>query len=263
MTNEHNNPLFDDPNEDPYANYEPEGDDYMPDELYTDSGEIIDPVPNAFNPNRFLTKVSGQDYLEVKWRLLWLRTDHPNATIDTTCLTHDPQHASFKATVSIPGRGSASGHGSETPGDFRDYYEKAETKALGRALAALGFGTQFSKDYEFGAEDGRVVDAPIRTQQPQFAVSGSQTQGPTNTYAPPIQRPTGPQNATQMPSNYDQPSTKQINMIRAVSQDLGMTEDDVSNLATAMDMNLMSLTKRQASQLIDQLVQRQNAAKQQ
>ena len=64
--------------------------------------------------------------------------------------------------VSIPGGGSATGWGSESSGDFRDYLEKAETKAIGRALAALGFGTQFCPDFEFGAAAGRVVDSPVK-----------------------------------------------------------------------------------------------------
>jgi hypothetical protein len=55
----------------------------------------------------------------------------------------------------------ATGHGSETARDFKDYIEKAETKAIGRALAALGFGTQFAPDIDDGSSIGRVVDAPV------------------------------------------------------------------------------------------------------
>jgi hypothetical protein len=54
-----------------------------------------------------------------------------------------PDSAIFRATVTIPGAGSATDYGSETPKDFGDYIEKAATKALGRALAQLGYGTQF------------------------------------------------------------------------------------------------------------------------
>lgn len=116
---------------------------------------------SEFNPARYLTKLQGKDYLEVKWRLVWLRERHPDADITTDCTHLSDQKAVFKAHISIPGGGSATGWGSETPGDFRDYLEKAETKALGRALGALGFGTQFADDHEFGADQGRVVDAPV------------------------------------------------------------------------------------------------------
>ena len=83
------------------------------------------------------------DYLDVKWRLLWLRKEHPDAEIVTELVQHDPQMAIFKATVTVPTGGKATGYGSETASDFPDFIEKAETKAIGRALNALGYGAQF------------------------------------------------------------------------------------------------------------------------
>lgn len=130
-------------------------------------------VEQAFDPVRYLTKLSGKDYLEVKWRLVWFRTACPLGAIETECVYQDDKRAVFKAIVrahtwqdgdttvkDVPMM--ATGHGSETAGDFRDYLEKAETKAIGRALAALGFGTQFTDDHDFGAAQGRVVDAPVQ-----------------------------------------------------------------------------------------------------
>jgi hypothetical protein len=118
--------------------------------------------PTTFDPSRYLTQISGRDYLEVKWRLLWLRTLHPDAVIETELVRDDGATALFRARVSVPGGGSATGWGSESYQDFGDYVEKAETKALGRALAALGYGTQFCQDFDFGAaERGRIVDSPV------------------------------------------------------------------------------------------------------
>jgi hypothetical protein len=115
-----------------------------------------------FDPSKYLTKVGSADYLEVKWRLVWLRTDHPDADIDTQLMSPpDTGEAIFKARITIPSGGAATGWGSETPNDFRDYLEKAETKAIGRALAALGYGTQFCPDFDFGAPAGKLVDAPV------------------------------------------------------------------------------------------------------
>src|SRR4028119_1559632 len=119
-------------------------------------------VATPFEPARYLTRVNGSDYLEVKWRLVWLRDQHPDATVETELISHNDNTAVFRARVAIPGGGSSTGWGSETTGDFRDDLEKAETKAIGRALAALGFGTQFCPDFEFGAAVGRVVDAPVK-----------------------------------------------------------------------------------------------------
>jgi hypothetical protein len=41
-----------------------------------------------FDPTRHLTRVSGSDYLEVKWRLVWLRDRHPDATLETELVSH-------------------------------------------------------------------------------------------------------------------------------------------------------------------------------
>jgi len=112
-----------------------------------------------FRASRYLTKVDGKDYLEVKWRLLWLRTEHPDAVITTELEKYEGGMALFKARITLPSGGEATGWGSETVSDFGDYIEKAETKALGRACAALGYGTQFCDDFDFY---GRPVDAPVK-----------------------------------------------------------------------------------------------------
>jgi hypothetical protein len=97
----------------------------------------------------------GADYLDVKWRLLWLRKEHPDAEIVTELVQHDPQMAIFKATVTVPTGGKATGYGSETASDFPDFIEKAETKAIGRALNALGYGAQFG---DFQRSDDLMPD---------------------------------------------------------------------------------------------------------
>jgi len=128
---------------------------------------------SGFDPTPYLRQLRGRsgggaDYLDVKWRLLWLRKEHPDAEIVTELIEHDPQMAIFKATVTVPTGGKATGYGSETASDFPDFIEKAETKAIGRALNALGYGAQFG-DFqrsddpapERGAEHlGRQAVAP-------------------------------------------------------------------------------------------------------
>jgi hypothetical protein len=119
-----------------------------------------------FNPSEHLIDIQGKQYLPVAWRIAWLRDTHPEALIHTLLISHDSDEAVFRAEVVIPNGGSATGFGAETKGDFGDYLEKAETKALGRALAALGFGTQFCDDYD---EGGAVTDAPIGNTTEQFS----------------------------------------------------------------------------------------------
>lgn len=122
----------------------------------------------GFDPTAQLTKLKGREYLEVKWRIAWLRSEHPEASIATEIIHLEPKLAVFKATVRIPSGGEATGYGSETPDDFRDFIEKAETKAVGRALAALGYGTQFCGDFDFHTpEREKVVDSPVELRKPK------------------------------------------------------------------------------------------------
>lgn len=112
-----------------------------------------------FNPKDHMMKLKGKDYLEVKWRLVWFREDHPDFGIHTEAIELDDKHAIFRAFITdATGRQVSSGTGSESIKDFGDFIEKAETKAVGRALAMLGYGTQFDPDLEEGA---RIVDSPV------------------------------------------------------------------------------------------------------
>ena len=93
--------------------------------------------------------IKGKDYLEVKWRLVWFREEHPDWNLDTQLLHSDETPAIFSCKIyDQNGRQVSSGHGSESTKDWGDYIEKAETKAVGRALAMLGYGTQFAPELD-------------------------------------------------------------------------------------------------------------------
>ena len=150
--------------------------------------------PQPFDPERYLVKLKGKDYLEVKWRLRWFRLENPNGLIKTELIEHYPAEglAVFRCQVYGQNGGEAWGWGQETRADFTEYLEKAETKAIGRALGALGYGTQFTDDFDFErvpiegratavTEDGadapiqRVVDTPaaplVNTAPPPAAAN--------------------------------------------------------------------------------------------
>lgn len=112
-----------------------------------------------FNPNEHLMDLKGKKYLQVMWRLVWFREDKPNWCIDTKLEKVDEKHAIFSAKIyDNEGALKSAGYGSESINDFRDYIEKAETKAVGRALAMLGYGTQFAPELD---EGDRIVDSPV------------------------------------------------------------------------------------------------------
>ena len=150
--------------------------------------------PRAFNPNEHVIQLKSRDglrdYLPVQWRLVWFREQCPNGSIETEMLHLDldreteeemdvwneekqvneksARHASgfaiFRAVAKDGKGGVGTGTKSEKAASFPDYIEKAETGSIGRALAALGFGTQFAPELD---EQHRIVDSPVaRTSSP-------------------------------------------------------------------------------------------------
>ena len=131
----------------------------------------------AFNANDHMMQLKGKDYLQVAWRLVWFREDHPDWGINAECVEQDQEHAIFKATICDEnGIQKSSGHGSESKRDFGDFLEKAETKAVGRALAMLGYGTQFAADELDEGE--RIVDSPIKRDKKEQPVTDKIEQTP-------------------------------------------------------------------------------------
>jgi hypothetical protein len=200
-------------------------------------------MSKAFDPAAHVRQLPrGGDYLEVKWRLVWLRDKHPDAAIETEMMHHDDKLAVFRARVSIPGAGSATGWGSETPGDFRDYIEKAETKSVGRALAALGFGTQFTGDEL--TEGERIVDAPVQ-RQPQPRANDPQTRQDAS------QRQDAPPPASGDPTLA---SPKQVAMIRGLARQKAIKPEALEARSSQLySVPVERLSRRDASDLIKRL----------
>ena len=159
----------------------------------------------AFNPNEHLMQLKSsqgsRDYLPVQWRLVWFRSICPQGTIDTEELEYELDreveaetyvwnsekrrsekvikkargYARYRAVVTDGKGGRATGTKSENAANFADFGEKAETGAIGRALAALGYGTQFAPELD---EQHRIVDAPVeRSTSTPPAESNASTNG--------------------------------------------------------------------------------------
>lgn len=107
-----------------------------------------------------LLNLRGREYLEVKYRLVWFREEHPDWSIETELPSVTEVSAYARATVrDEKGRIIATSHKFESVQGFPDFIEKAETGAIGRALALIGYGTQFCAD-ELD-EGARIVDSPV------------------------------------------------------------------------------------------------------
>ena len=191
-----------------------------------------------FDPSRYLSKIKGADYLEVKWRLVWLRDQYPDAVIDTELVSHVGNQAIFRARITLPTGASATGWGSDDINSFANYIEKAETKAIGRALAALGFGTQFCTDFDYGSDEGQVVDAPVarnRANTPTALFNGRE-----NGRDPGV-------------------TPKQLGMIQALGREQKLSAQMLDELSQGLvGSNIDQLSRRGASTLIDELQSRQS-----
>jgi hypothetical protein len=205
----------------------------------------------VFNPNDHLLRIQGKDYLPVRWRLVWFhQATGSRAGYVTVELEHDRQtgfakfftvawdgsdetwrHLNIRGVeIDVCGR-IATGEGSETQADFPDYYEKAATKALGRALAGLSFGTQFAPELD---EKHRIVDSPVdRSERAGRSSSASASRAVGSRASAQAQMPgTGtPFPAAETPANEqveadeEQPANeRQIISIRKLCAALGREE---------------------------------------
>lgn len=113
----------------------------------------------------------GTEYLPVQARVHWFRTLNPFGRIETEMIFYDPaqQIAVFKASVyNGDGKLLATATKMETGKEFSDYLEKAETGAIGRALALAGYGTQFAPEL-------LETDSGPPTEPSQMVDSGRQS----------------------------------------------------------------------------------------
>ena len=189
-----------------------------PDTVGPDEPEASPRPVASFDPTPYLRQLRGrggaQDYLDVKWRLLWLRREHPAAEIVTEHVRIDETSAIFKATVVLPTGGKATGYGSETAGDFGDFIEKAETKAIGRALNALGYGAQFAEESDDATPPARAVPTSPRP----IAPPSPDGQSPVAAVAPPRATPTpSPRPAAETPERPSPPIDLAANRERGTS----------------------------------------------
>ena len=108
-----------------------------------------------------LLSLKGKLYMQVAHRVQWFVEENASYEIDITFPVLTEEVAVAKAVISVTdGNNSKIVQGTkrETKKDFPDHVEKAETGAIGRALALLGYGTQFALEL---LESHRIVDAPV------------------------------------------------------------------------------------------------------
>lgn len=106
-----------------------------------------------------LLDLHGKAYLQVAHRIVWFRDAQPTWGIVTHLLEKTADYALFKAEITNEtGRVISTGTQDCYAKEFPDYVAKAETSAIGRALACAGFGTAFAPDLDEGT---RLADSPL------------------------------------------------------------------------------------------------------
>jgi hypothetical protein len=131
---------------------------------------------NIFDPMRYMLKLpktkkislsNGQvslekieaDYLPVAARIAWFRKNHPYWSIITEVEQLADKAVVMKATIKdMQGTVIVTARKKETEAGFPDYIEKAETGAIGRALAMCRYGTLQAPEFD---EQDRLADAPV------------------------------------------------------------------------------------------------------
>src|SRR6266852_4110795 len=236
--------------------------------------------PRTFNPSEHVIQIKNRggaaDYLPVQWRLVWFREQCPNGTIDTEEVEVDLDreaeeeayawnsetrrsekivkrargYARFRAVVTDGKGGRATGTKSEIAASFPDFIEKAETGAIGRALAALGYGTQFAPELN---EEHRSVDAPVDRSVPSSESSGNGRR-PMASVRPAVTSGDGKANGTGSDERASDAyaTEQQLASIRKLCQHLGKPEPE--------DPGTMSYLN--AKELITQLSRAYNEQKQ-
>jgi len=134
---------------------------------------------SIFDPNKYMLKLpktkkivgdngmvrwekTETDYLPVAARIAWFRKDHPYWSIMTKVEKWGDKAVVMKATIKdMLGTVIATARKKETEIGFPDYIEKAETGAIGRALAMCGYGTLQAPEFD---EQDRLADAPVEKQ---------------------------------------------------------------------------------------------------
>ena len=228
--------------------------------------------PKEFDPNEHIMQIKNkqgsQDYLPVQWRLVWFREKCPNGTIKTKMLQLDldrdteeetyvwnsekrrsekvVKHAKgyvvFKAVVRDGKGGFATGTKSEKAASFPDFIEKAETGAIGRALAGLGYGTQFAPELN---EEHRIVDSPVERSTPSTE-STNLANGSARKSLVTVRPATANGNTTTSEIAPDTIATEQqLTSIRKLCEHLGKPEPE----------NADSMSYASAKELIAQLSQ--------
>jgi hypothetical protein len=163
--------------------------------------------------------LKGKPYLQVAQRLVWFREEHADWSIETELKQTEGGAMALATIKNEDGRVIAMAHKVEHKQHFGDFVEKAETGAIGRALALCGYGTQYEPELD---EGDRIVDSPV---------TPAKKAEPT----------------PKITSDYEGVTDNQIRFIAKLYEELGKPAPETTELS--------KMSKHEASALIDSLTE--------
>lgn len=207
---------------------------------------------STFDPKEHLMSLKGKDYLQVMWRLVWFREDKPLWSIETEPVQLTDTGARFRATIKDEnGRTVQTGYGSETARDFGDFYEKAETKAVGRALAMLGYGTQFTA---LELDEGeRIVDSPAEVRKPEQKPQAATPKQDAAKNAQKAQKATEAPQTVNNPPKTETPGKSAVERVQSFVVKSRMKAESIMTVCKHYGVNTIGeMTEEQAQDYIKQ-----------
>jgi len=165
-----------------------------------------------------LLDLKGKKYLQVPHRIMWAREEHPDWVFEASFPQLNDKFVMARAEIRDgSGKVLAVAHKVEHFAHFADAIEKAESSAIGRALAHLGYGTQFALELD---EEERIVDSPLSNEK-------APSEGKDVTFRPPEQK-SGPVNHA--PQTKNGVSEAQVKRLWAIAYKKKMSNEHVFRL---------------------------------
>lgn len=163
-----------------------------------------------------LVDLKGKEYLQVQHRIRWFVEEKPEWVITTRLVERTDSWILFEASI-IDDKGKIRSSAHKFGALAMNLVEKAETGAVGRALAFLGYGTQFTGD-ELDEGD-HLADSPSAPMKPQSVEKLAAASAPVM-----------PQTSSPQEKRTKELSEKQIKRLWAIAKTHGWSNSDVMSL---------------------------------
>lgn len=170
--------------------------------------------PN-FDPREHIRQLEdGREYLDLKWRILWLRSQEPDASIESQIVATSEDEVVCRTTITLRSGATVTAHGSASRTDSSQPVEEAENRAMMRALAALGYGVEYADEDEVKVEPPpappvnlmtarALLDRQHRREVASEAAEPDESDAELDDQEPAAEEPVQPERTAERPAAYE------------------------------------------------------------